>query len=175
MSLSHENFRTKFLNEDKSLKEEYLIVYTYSSGFSEYLRRTSLFVYTDLSFELKLRWFKYPIREPLLSVYKNNLIPEDLSESIIELNSIEKLELKELYSTFQGEYTPEDVSHSSLYFQHKGDTHSVNTSSYLNGQEKFVTPEEQLVLQISNQMRDWERQLFCWIRNEKNEENRMSS
>ena len=165
MSLNINHFKNNYLNTDKTLKDDYLLVYNYTAGLSEHPRHTNLFIYKDLSFEIKLVWYKYPVPKRLYSIYKSNLIPEKIIGLINQLSDLEKIELKKLYATFTGKYTPEDVSHTSLYFQHKGKTHSINMSSYLMGKELFVSDEEQLILKLNDHISAWELQLLESITN----------
>ncbi|KQS93806.1 hypothetical protein [Chryseobacterium sp. Leaf394] len=160
MSLNIDNFRDEYLNTDKTLKEEYLLVHNYSASLCEIPRNITLLVHKDLSFEIKLVWYKYPVLKRLYSINKSNLIPENIIETINEINEIKKIELKELYTTFNGKYVPDDVSHSSIYFNHNGETHSVNMSSYLMGEKLFINNEEKTILKLHNLLSEWKDKLY---------------
>ena len=160
MSLNIDNFRDEYLNSDKTLKEEYFLVHNYSAGLCEIPRNITLLIHKDLSFEIKFVWYKYPVAKRLYSIYKSNLIPENIIETINKINEIKKIELKELYTTFNGKYVPEDVSHSSIYFNHNGETYSVNMSSYLMGEKLFISNQEKTVLKLHGLLSEWKDKLY---------------
>ena len=55
---------------------------------------------------------------------------------------------------------PEDVAHSSIYFNHNGETHSVNMSSYLMGEKLFISNEEKTILKLHNLLSEWKDKLY---------------
>lgn len=160
MSIDINDFREDYFNSDKTLKEDYLIVCTFSDGLGGIVGRNELIIYRDYSFEFKIVWYKYPIPKRLYSIYKSNLIPEDIIETINKLSKIEQLELKEIYSTFEGKYTPEDVSHYSFYFYHNNRTYSLNMSPYLLGKELFKNKEEKIILKLHELLCKWRTEMY---------------
>lgn len=160
MSLNIDNFQDEYLNSDKKLKEEYILAHNYAAGLNEIPRNITLLIHKDLSFECKLVWYKYPASKRLYSIYKSNLIPENIIETINEIKEAKQIKLQELYSTFNGKYVPEDVSHSSLYFYHNGETYSVNTSSYLMGEKLLVSNQEKTILKLHDLLNEWKDKLY---------------
>ncbi|HLP63138.1 hypothetical protein [Flavobacterium sp.] len=165
MSIGIDNFRDEYLNNDKTLKEEYILLYSSSPAFPAIPHNITLLIYNDLSFEIKLVWYKFPFEGRIYSIYKSNFIPENVIETLNELNKIEHLKLQELYSTYTGKYVPDDSSHDSYYFNHRGETFSVNMSSYLKGESLFVSDHEKIVLKFYKQLKNWKEHLYEKITN----------
>lgn len=145
-----------FFNADKTLREDCLVYNHFSAGLCDIIMGMTIVIYQDLSCELKLVWYKYPVKKRLYSIYKSNLIPKKLEHIITRLNEMDYVKLKEDYSTYPGMYVPEDVSQDSLYYNHHGKTNSINMSSYLmNDKNLFDTKQEKAILELPKELRKW--------------------
>lgn len=164
MSIGIDDFRcSQFFNDDKSLKKDILIYYESKPYWHEIPRSITVLVYQDYSFEIKIVWYKFPVNHRLYSIYKSDLLPNNILKLIKKLQSFEKIELQSLYCSKEEDYSPEGISVDYYYFNLQNETTYINMSSYWTDEKLFKSKEEKHVLKFHKEMKDWKESVYTKI------------
>ncbi|WCO00263.1 hypothetical protein [Psychroserpens ponticola] len=145
---------------EKKLKSEYLLHYHSRPNWTAIPRVIDIFIDKNYCFEVKLFWYKFPAKKRLFSFYQSNLLPENIIQIIEDFKSIEKVNLKTLYTSKKEKYSPEGISEDLYRFNHSSNSFSISMSSHWTDEKLFKSPEEILFLKLHKILDNWKDSLY---------------
>jgi hypothetical protein len=146
-----------------------LVKYDFSPGLYDEIRSIDLDIFDDLSYKLKIRWYKkyqkndvfdedYAKSKRAETIVEDNL-PQDISDTLKELISFPVFKLNRFYPELTEEnkkkYTPLDVRHENYHFHINKNEYWINVSPYIFKKEFLKSHQELIFLRFHESISLW--------------------